>query len=38
MAQDKITSKQQEILEYIKETIYRRDIRRLCGRFARQYI
>lgn len=31
MAQDKLTAKQQEILEYIKITILKKDIRQLCG-------
>ena len=38
MTQRKITAKQQEILDYIKEEILKRDIRRQFVRSARQFI
>ena len=37
MSQGKITDKQREILEYIKEMILRKVIRRLCARFVKRY-
>ena len=38
MEQDKITAKQQEILEYIKNTILKKGYPRLFGRSARLFV
>lgn len=38
MTQDKITAKQEEILQYIKDTILKKGYPPPCGRSVRRYI